>query len=343
MKGNIVYIGIVFLLIGASFGASATLLKDEECGCSTIIINNEKTDTENFEYGLGLLVPPSEDPGLPDPIALTGDSPTSWDWRNVDGKNWVTPIRDQAECGSCYAFGIVAAIETMYSYQKNDYNPTLDLSEQFVVSCSQSLIWDNRGCCGGLMGETLLFLRTKGVPLESCFPYAAIDSKGRDAYDCPFGQPSNDPVKCSYRCSDWENQVIKIQGYHTLYLKESIKTAISTYGPVAAGFQVYEDFKDYNGGIYEHEYGPFAGNHLVAIIGYDDSQGYWICKNSWGTAWGEDGFFRIKYGECGIDSPGACAYFESCSKTKVYTNPYIYQILQRFPLLQYFFKNFMIL
>ena len=106
---------------------------------------------------------------------------------------------------------------------------------------------------------------------------------------------------------------------------------------------MYEDFKDYNGGIYEHEYGPFAGNHLVAIIGYDDSQGYWICKNSWGTAWGEGGFFRIKYGECGIDSPGACAYFESCAKTKVYTNPYVYQVLQRFPLLQYFFKNFMIL
>jgi len=86
---------------------------------------------------------------------------------------------------------------------------------------------------------------------------------------------------------------------------------------------------DYTGGIYEYKYGLFAGNHLVSIIGYDDTQGYWICKNSWGTSWGENGFFRIKYGECGIDSPGSCAYFESCSKSlDLYMNPYPIQYLQ---------------
>jgi len=343
MKGSFFTIGIILLVIVGSFGSSATFLQQDECDCSTIIVNNERIENEDFEYSLGLLVEPSQDPGLPEPIVLAGNPPTNWDWRDVDGKNWVTPIRDQAECGSCYAFGAIAAIETIYCYQNNDADPVLDLSEQFVVSCSQSLLWINRGCCGGLLGETLSFLKSQGTPLESCFPYEAVDSKGRDADDCPFGRPSNEPVKCSDRCSEWESQVIKISNYHTLYLKESIKNAISTFGPVVAGFRVYEDFRDYNGGVYEHEYGKFLGNHLVTIIGYDDSQGYWICKNSWGPSWGENGFFNIKYGECGIDGPGSCAYFESCTKSLVYENPYIFHLFQRFPLLQQFFKDLMIL
>jgi C1A family cysteine protease len=339
MKGRIVYIGIIFLLVVASFGTTATYIQKEECGCPNLVVNNEEKGSENNKYALGLLI----DDNLPEPIDLTGDPPSSWDWRNVNGENWVTPIRDQEECGSCYAFGAIAAMETMYNIQKNDPNIDLDLSEQFVVSCSQSFPWGNRGCCGGLLSETLLFLRTQGVPSESCFPYVAVDANGRDAYDCPFGPPSNDPVKCSDRCSDWKSQVFRINSFYTLYLKESIKIAVSTYGPVMAGFKVYEDFKDYSGGIYEHEYGAYAGNHLVAIIGYDDSQGYWICKNSWGTSWGEDGFFRIKYGECGIDSPGSCAYFKSCTKSQAYINPYIYRFFQRFPLLQYLLENLMIL
>jgi C1A family cysteine protease len=343
MKGSILAIGIILLVIIGSFGSSATILQKDDCDCSNIIVKNVETDNDDFDYGLGLLVLPSEDPDLSDPIELPGNAPTSWDWRDVGGKNYVTPIRDQAECGSCYAFGIIAAMETIYSYQNNDPDPTLDLSEQFVVSCSQSIVWFNRGCCGGLMGETLAFLRNKGTPLESCFPYQAVDSKGRDAYDCPYGAPSNDPVKCSDRCPEWENQVMKLNNHHTLLTKESIKNAISTYGPVATGFKVYEDFKYYDGGIYEHETGGFSGNHLVAIIGYNDAQQYWICKNSWGPSWGENGFFRIKYGECGIDSPGACSYFESCTTSQVYSNPYVYQLYQRFPMLSNFFKDLMIL
>ena len=202
MKGSFFTIGIILLVIVGSFGSSATFLQQDECDCSTIIVNNERIENEDFEYSLGLLVEPSQDPGLPEPIVLAGNPPTNWDWRDVDGKNWVTPIRDQAECGSCYAFGAIAAIETIYCYQNNDADPVLDLSEQFVVSCSQSLLWINRGCCGGLLGETLSFLKSQGTPLESCFPYEAVDSKGRDADDCPFGRPSNETVKCSDRCSE---------------------------------------------------------------------------------------------------------------------------------------------
>lgn len=71
---------------------------------------------------------------------------------------------------------------------------------------------------------------------------------------------------------------------------------------MSACFNVYEDFYYYQGGVYQHITGASLGGHCVTIIGYDDQQGCWICKNSWGKQWGEKGFFRIAYGECGIDS-----------------------------------------
>lgn len=80
-----------------------------------------------------------------------------------------------------------------------------------------------------------------------------------------------------------------------------MKEWISTRGPVIACFSVYDDFFAYRSGVYHHVYGERVGGHCVCCVGYDDSQTYWICKNSWGPEWGEQGFFRIQYGEAGID------------------------------------------
>jgi C1A family cysteine protease len=73
-------------------------------------------------------------------------------------------------------------------------------------------------------------------------------------------------------------------------------------GPAIACMAVYGDFFSYRSGIYRHVSGPLSGYHAVCVIGYDDGQGCWIAKNSWNTTWGEQGFFRIRYGECGFDS-----------------------------------------
>jgi len=86
-----------------------------------------------------------------------------------------------------------------------------------------------------------------------------------------------------------------------------MKKVLSEHGCLAADFLVYEDFMDYPGGIYEHAYGDYLGGHAVAVVGYDDVDDCWICKNSWGLGWGEagggetGGWFRIAYGECSID------------------------------------------
>jgi len=100
------------------------------------------------------------------------------------------------------------------------------------------------------------------------------------------------------------------------------------------GFDVYEDFYEYDGGIYERNSNKYTGGHIVAIVGYSDAGQYWICKNSWTTGWGEDGYFRIKYGECGIDSPYHCSYFKSCSKPRNRDLFDFTKIIEQFPILK---------
>lgn len=80
-----------------------------------------------------------------------------------------------------------------------------------------------------------------------------------------------------------------------------MKIWLSTRGPLIACFTVFDDFYSYRSGVYRHVWGNIVGGHCISIIGYDDANGCWLCKNSWGAGWGESGFFRIGYGEGGIE------------------------------------------
>lgn len=211
-------------------------------------------------------------------------APTSYDLRNVGGKNYVTPIEDQLSCGSCVAFGTVATVESRLRVQRNDPNLAVDLSEAHLFFCHGRD--RGRSCSNGWWPqEAYDDFKSKGVADENCYPYSMSNKD------------------CSGLCSNWANRVVKITGYTTLTSKPAdIKQWVSTKGPVSACFIVYQDFFSYSSGIYKHVTGGKAGGHCVTIVGYNNNPGYWICKNSWGTNWGESGFFRIAYGECGIDS-----------------------------------------
>ena len=78
---------------------------------------------------------------------------------------------------------------------------------------------------------------------------------------------------------------------------DALKNALSTHGPLVTTFSVYEDFYDYSEGIYSYVSGGYLGGHAVLLVGYNDDEQYFIVKNSWGTWWGEDGYFRIAYSE----------------------------------------------
>ncbi len=204
-------------------------------------------------------------------------SPSQWDWRNISKYNWTSPIKDQQGCGSCVAFATVGAIEANLKIFKKDPSRNFDLSEAdlFFRGCGN--------CCGTgwYFIPALRYAQSSGIPDEACFPYNG-DADGP--------------------CSDRDQRALKIDNWRIIYNASQAKEWISTKGPLITGMEVCSDFFCYFDGIYVPEYGDIVGNHAICVVGYNDVENYWICKNSWGRGWGEDGWFRIAYGECGIGS-----------------------------------------
>ncbi len=203
--------------------------------------------------------------------------PTSLDWRNKDGKDWTTPVRNQGYCGSCWAFGSLAVMESLMEINAGNSELNPDLSEQTFVSCSGG------SCNGWYLDSTAEYLKADGITDEACYQYQASD------------------LPCGDKCADWDTRMTKISdwgwvgGYYGLATVDELKTELQN-GPVYTLMAVYSDFFYYASGIYEHVSGCLEGYHAVAIVGYDDTNKYWICKNSWGSGWGESGWFRIKMG-----------------------------------------------
>jgi C1A family cysteine protease len=201
--------------------------------------------------------------------------PTHFDW-----SNWMTSVKNQGGCGSCVAFGAVGATEAQYRIAYN--NPTwgLDLSEQHLFSCGG-------GQCGygWYISAALNRLRDYGTPDEACFPYQAQDRS------------------CSGGCSDWQSRASKISSWSWVANNAGAIEAALMNGPLVAGFTVYRDFYGYHGGVYHWDrVSQSVGGHAIVIVGYDSNEQYWIVKNSWGSYWGESGYFRIGFGEAGIEN-----------------------------------------
>jgi len=219
------------------------------------------------------------------------DAPDEFDWRNVEGIDWTTPVKDQGVCGACVAFAYIGALESIIQITSNNIFGC-DLSESHLFFCTGG------NCDFGIFPwDGLDYLQNYGVTDESCFPYLDQD------------------INCNSKCSDWEDRVVKVNSSGFVSFGE-IKEALITYGPLFASFNVYQDFTRYQGGIYEPLWGAQIGTHCVAIVGYNDSGEYWICKNSWGPNWGEQGYFRIKYRKCDLDKDARyLTVFESIPPT----------------------------
>nr|CAD7256486.1 unnamed protein product [Timema shepardi] len=222
--------------------------------------------------------------------------PESLDWRNKDGVDYVSPVRNQGTCGSCYAFSSMGMLESRLRVRTNN-QLQVTLSPQDIVSCSHLA----QGCAGGfpylIAGK---YGKEFGVVEETCIPYS-----GRDD-NCPLKTCADRHYTAEYRY---------VGGYYGACNEEEMLLAIQR-GPIAVSFEVYEDFDDYSGGIY-HYTGQVGiktvnsfeiVNHAVLAVGYGvdnaTSEKFWIVKNSWGQDWGEDGYFRIRRGtdEVGIES-----------------------------------------
>ena len=209
--------------------------------------------------------------------------PAYFDYRHIDGKNYVTSVRDQGNCGSCVAFGCVGAIEATISRQQLHDNPTVHLSEAQLFFCYGPA--DGANCATPWWPEKALpHCVDPGLVDDGCFPYTPQDQR------------------CNL-CADLQKRLTKIKTFAKLGSQAAIKDWLVHRGAAEVLIDVYEDFYYYVSGVYKHVTGALEGKkHCIACIGYDDGAGCWICKNSWGTGWGEGGFFRIGYGQCRVDS-----------------------------------------
>jgi hypothetical protein len=208
-------------------------------------------------------------------------APASLDWRNHNG-NFVTHVRDQGSCGSCWAFATTAALESYTLIKNQTPGQDLNLAEQVLLSCSGA------GDCesGGYTDDASTYIKNTGLPLESCDPYTDADGL------------------CSNACPDWQKSAYKIGSWAYVTQAKAptnvtnIKNALNTYGPLVTFMWVYDDFFYYTSGVYAQSSGTNQGGHAILIVGYDDANQCFIVKNSWGAGWGESGYFRIAYSQC---------------------------------------------
>jgi len=201
---------------------------------------------------LGLL------PGVYDPARVPALTTISTPVRADRYETPHTAIRDQGQCGSCYAHGAIASYEGWRLIQ----GKTTDLSEQWFMMQAKK-IGPYGGCEGWWLDTSMNLLKDNGVANESDCKYLAYEA------ECTSGSP-----------------VHKIGAWASTVDKATIQAALEKSGPVYVGFAVYNDFFNYTSGYYAYSSGGLAGYHAVAVVGFDD-QGFKV-KNSWGTGWGEN-------------------------------------------------------
>jgi C1A family cysteine protease len=260
---------------------------------------------------------------------LEGALPSRFDWRTYNGFDWMTPVKDQNQCGACWAFGSVGTVEAVYNLHQNQPNLDINLSEEYVSTNCNGNGW--HGCCGGRHEEALAAIRDNGVPDDACLVY---DVAGYSSQDCLCDAPNGTgddcrgtcPNKvgdsdmcslafCDDACFDVARRLVRIADYYSVGdTVDDIKAALIAHGPLTTAIQF--DFAKH-GGSYDsntHVYncggcGNSCGtDHCVIITGWDDNvdnlgAGAWIIKNSWGNNDGEpnhDGYRYIAYNDCNV-------------------------------------------
>jgi len=210
--------------------------------------------------------------------------PTGFDAR-TQWPNYTHAVRDQQQCGSCWAFAASEALsDRLAIFSKGKYN--LVLSPQDLVSCDTT----DEGCGGGWPTNAANYLQNTGIPADTCDPYV---SGGGQVPACPSQCQDGSP-KTLYKYQSWD-----------YCIGESALMTQLVNGPLPVAFAVYQDFFAYTSGIYKATTTALAGYHAVKMLGYgvDNGTKYWIVQNSWAATWGEKGYFRIVKGvdECNIE------------------------------------------
>ena len=214
----------------------------------------------------------------PDPSIVI---PPSFDWRQHKPA-CVLPVRDQLQCGACWAFATVLPL----SYRACAFGAASAVhSPQYLLNCDRSCFSNapticEGGCSGGYLDLAWEFLRTRGTTLESCWPYTQDDNPNACPVDtCPIALQAVDR--------------------YTVRTVANIQREILEYGPVTAGLIAYTDLLTYTDGVYIRQSNDVVGGHAITLLGWGTEAGgvpYWLAQNQWGTGWGMQGYIKIRRG-----------------------------------------------
>jgi len=259
------------------------LLRDEGAHDFSLGIN-EYSDMTHDEYKSTLLGYKQSNATRNSALFLAPSNvnvPDTVDWRK---EGYVTPVKNQGQCGSCWAFSTTGSLEGQ-NFKKT--GKLVSLSEQNLVDCSKK--YGNHGCEGGLMDFAFQYIKeNKGIDTESAYPYEAEDDT------------------CRFRSSDVGATDV---GFTDIAQgdEDALMKAIATVGPVSVAIDAaHPSFQMYRSGVYvEPRCSSMRLDHGVLAVGYGTHKGqdYWLVKNSWGESWGMDGYImmaRNRNNQCGI-------------------------------------------
>jgi len=222
--------------------------------------------------------------------SLGDNVPTDFDSR-VAFAGLIAPIRDQAQCGSCWAFSAVEVLTDRFAIQTNSSSSPV-LSPQDMVACDTA----DSGCGGGRLPTAWDYMKKTGVVTDTCVPYTSQD-----------GTVASCPTKCT---GTGDFTKYKAATSYSVKGVANMQKEIMTNGPIQTAFMVYRSFMSYTSGVYKKKFYEIIpeGGHAVKIIGWGTESGtdYWLVANSWTETWGDAGTFKILRGkdQCGIESTG---------------------------------------
>ena len=224
----------------------------------------------------------------PHTVKISNAAPGSWDWRE---KGYVSAIKDQGGCGSCWAFATVANLEGLF-FKNKGYMEIM--SEQMLVDCDTI----DGACNGGIMESAFDWIKQNGgIMRQADYPYTG--TKGNCRADSSRYVPM--------RVTGYKKLKGATSDFWSPVNEDEVKEFLYETGPLAIALNA-DPLQTYSSGILDRSSSqcPISGiNHAVTIVGYGNENGtdFWIVKNSWGTWWGEGGYFRIRRGTgvCGVN------------------------------------------